>query len=137
MVRKAQEEQAAASPTETKPPETPSPDAGNTPLRPSQQPGAEIFGPPQPGKSDVGNVEPRSAVEQTGALEPKASEDSAVSVVKPQPPKPKPKRQPAKTKVDPGAPLVLVPPQKIAKPTRKREPDFFERLFGKIKSQLD
>ncbi|MGE0237394.1 MAG: hypothetical protein AB7S59_01640, partial [Parvibaculaceae bacterium] len=135
MVRKAQEDEQAAisDPAGSKPAESALPDATAL-LPPPTQSEAEIFGPPPPSKTDT--VEPRPAVEETGALEP--SENAQAGIVPP-PPKPKPKRQPAKaqTKVDPGAPLVLVPPQKVAKPPRKREPDFFERLFGKIKSQID
>jgi|GEM_PF-1262628 len=137
MVRKAQEDAppAVTNPAEMKPSEN-----AFAPLPPSRQPDAEIFGPPAPSKSK--DVAPRPAVEQTGALEPKASEPAEVQVSKPPAPapapKPKPKRQRAKAqKVDPGAPLVLVPPQKVAKPPKKREPDFLERLFGKIKSQID
>ena len=101
------------------------------PLPPPIQPNAEVFGPAKPGKSDAGSVAPRPSVEQTGALDPLPSGPSEPSVVKTPPPKPKPKRQKAQAKADPGAPLVLVPPQKN-KP-RRREPNLFERLFGRLK----
>lgn len=47
------------------------------------------------------------------------------------PPAKKPK--PAKTQArgDPGAPVVLVPPQKRAEEPRQEEPSFFDRLFGR------
>ncbi|MGE0147229.1 MAG: hypothetical protein AB7R87_07580 [Parvibaculaceae bacterium] len=133
MVRRAQEEDTQATvaePGAAKPAETAPPDAA-APLLPPAEQDVEIFGPPPPERT--GNVEARPAVEETGALEPSASQPPDAGVVKPPaPPKPKPKRKPAKAqaKADPGAPLVLVPPQKIGKP-RKREPNFLERIFGR------
>ncbi|QIG51912.1 AsmA family protein [Nordella sp. HKS 07] len=49
-------------------------------------------------------------------------------VKKPQPKKPRPVKAQAR---DPGAPLVLVPPQKRAEEPPKEEPSFFDRLFGR------
>jgi uncharacterized protein involved in outer membrane biogenesis len=132
LARQAEEDARAASadPAQAKPEDPVSPDAG-APLPPSGGDG-NIFGPPPPSAPGTDSAKPPG--EQTGALE-EPADTAEPQAVKPPTPKPKPKRQPAKAqaKVDPGAPLVLVPPQKIGKPP-KREPNFFERLFGRRKS---
>ena len=119
MARQAEQESRAASadPAQAKEPAQ-VPGAG-APLPPPAADDAQIFGPPPPPKPD-------SSDNATLENEP-APPDAAV--VKP---KPKPKRTKTEAKADPGAPLVLVPPQKIAKP--KREPNFFDRLFGRRKT---
>lgn len=134
MARKAEEEAQAATTGANgvvKPPEPILPEA-DAPLPPPAPPGGDIFGPPPP---DATAPEEQT----TGAVEPSPGEPDADAVKLPAAKaKPKPKRQPAKSQAnaDPGAPLVLVPPQKIAKEPRKREPNFFERLFfGRRKSQ--
>jgi uncharacterized protein involved in outer membrane biogenesis len=137
IVRKVQENPQAAStdPAQAKLPAPALPDAG-APLPPPEPPGTDLFG-PLPPDADVDVVKPQSSTEQTGAVEP-PPEQPDVNVVKPPAPKSKPKRQPAKSqaRTDPGAPLVLVPPQKIAKEPPKRE-NFLDRLFRRLKSQND
>ena len=137
IVRKVQENPQAAStdPAQAKPPEPVMPDAV-VPLPPPEPPSADIFGPPPPEQPNADVVNPPPAPEQTGTVE-QPPEQTDMDVAKPPAPKSKPKRQPAKTqaKADPGAPLILVPPQKIAREPPKREPNFFERLFGRRKSQ--
>ena len=73
-------------------------------------------------------------------MQPLLPETDDNAIFGPPPPKPKPqpqvKRQqaPAKTQArsDPGAPLVLVPPQKRAQqPPPKDNRSFFDRLFGR------
>jgi uncharacterized protein involved in outer membrane biogenesis len=127
IVRKMQENPQAASTDieETKLPEPALPDAVS-PLPAPETPGTAIFGPPPP---DANVTKPPA--EQTGAVEPQD-----VEIMKPPAPKSKPKRQQPKTqaRTDPGAPLVLVPPQKIAKEPPKRE-NFLDRLFRRLKSQ--
>ena len=124
IVRKMQENPQAASTDigETKLPEPALPDAV-TPLPAPETPSSDIFGPPPP--------DAKPPAEQTGAVEPQD-----VEIMKPPAPKSKPKRQQPKTqaRTDPGAPLVLVPPQKIAKEPPKRE-NFLDRLFRRLKSQ--
>jgi hypothetical protein len=110
---------------ETKLPEPALPNAV-APLPAPETPSTDIFGPPPP---DANVTKPPA--EQTGAVEPQD-----VEIMKPPAPKSKPKRQQPKTqaRTDPGAPLVLVPPQKIAKEPPKRE-NFLDRLFRRLKSQ--
>ena len=126
LARQAEEEARAASadPAQAKQPQL-VPDH-SAPLPSPEGNDAQIFGPPPP-PSDQGSPEG-----QAGSLDNQTESTNAV-LIKPPAPKPKPKRTKTEAKADPGAPVVLVPPQKIAKP--KREPNFFERLFGRRKTK--
>lgn len=108
-------------------------DPAQAPASAPEPSSTDIFGPPAP----AGSLEPAPAIEESGAAEASSPDGSETGVAKTPTPKPKPKRLPSKTeaRTDPGAPLVLVPPQKIAKEPPKSEPNFFERLFGRRKSQ--
>ncbi|WP_162914426.1 AsmA family protein [Taklimakanibacter lacteus] len=99
------------------------------PQLPAIQPDNTIFGPQAPDQSGTDGAEPLSPPDQTEAIKAQP-EQQDVGIITPPTPKPKPKRQPAKTqaKVDPGAPVVLVPPQKVAPPPRRREPDLIQRI---------
>jgi uncharacterized protein involved in outer membrane biogenesis len=131
--RKALEDIARAASADPTQPAAPGPSLPekSTPLPPPSNEGLEIFGPPPPGKQDIDAA--KSQEDQMGAVE-EPDDSSSVNAAKPTPPKPKPKRAKTEAKADPGVPLVLVPPQKVAKPPR-REFNLFDRLFGRHKSQ--
>jgi hypothetical protein len=123
MARQAEQEAQAASadPAQAKEPAL-VPGAGSS-LPPPARDDAEIFGPPAPPKPDSSD---------NATLENQSAPPDA-AVIKP---KPKPKRTKTEAKAEPSVPLVLVPPQKVAKP--KREPNLLERLerlFGKRKTK--
>ncbi len=134
MARKAEEDAKAASadPGQAKlpQPDLPQPVAPPPQIEP---PGSDIFGPDPPGKSGNDGTDPLPPPDQTGAAEPPQDPDGNAITPKPKPKQQKPKSE---AKADPGAPLVLVPPQKYTPPPpRKRELNFFDRLFRRLKSQ--
>ncbi|MFZ5671882.1 MAG: AsmA family protein [Pseudomonadota bacterium] len=82
----------------------------------------------------------RAASNDPTEVQPLPPDTGDDAIFGPPPPKPKPQpqakrqQQPAKTQArsDPGAPLVLVPPQKRAlEPPPRDTRSFFERLFGR------
>lgn len=98
---------------------------------------AEAAEPPLPPPAPPPDDKTQAVSNDPTEVQPLLPDTGDADIFGPPPPsKPKPqakRQQPAKPQArsDPGAPLVLVPPQKRAIEPPKKEPSFFDRLFGR------